>query len=106
MREGQILYAYLHLAAEEKLAKALVEKKVNAIAFETVEKNGTLPLLRPMSEVAGRMAVQEGARFLSKVQGGEGILISAVPGVEPAKVVIIGAGVVGTAAVVSPRPSG
>lgn len=98
MREGQILYAYLHLAAEEKLAKALVEKKVNAIAFETVEKNGTLPLLRPMSEVAGRMAVQEGARFLSKVQGGEGILISAVPGVEPAKVVIIGAGVVGTAA--------
>ncbi|MDO9534334.1 MAG: alanine dehydrogenase [Bacillota bacterium] len=95
LREGQILFTYLHLAAEEGLTKALMEKKVVAIAYETVEVEKTTPLLAPMSEVAGRMATQLGARFLEKRQGGKGILLGGVPGVAPANVVIIGGGIVG-----------
>lgn len=95
-REGLILFTYLHLAAEPELAKALTEKGVIAIAYETVEVNRTLPLLTPMSEVAGRMAVQIGAQFLEKIYGGKGILLSGVPGVKRGKVTIIGGGVAGT----------
>ena len=95
--EGQILFTYLHLAPEPALTKALLEKKVIGIAYETiVGRNNTLPLLSPMSEVAGRMAVQIGAQFLEKPWGGKGILLGGVPGVEPAQVVIIGGGIVGT----------
>ncbi|MFD2614027.1 alanine dehydrogenase [Paenibacillus gansuensis] len=95
-REGLILFTYLHLAAEPALAKALTENKVTAIAYETVTVNGTLPLLTPMSEVAGRMAAQIGAQILEKPHGGKGILLGGVPGVRPGKVTIIGGGVVGT----------
>lgn len=95
--EGQILFTYLHLAAEPELTKALVDKKVVAIAYETVQlDNRSLPLLTPMSEVAGRMAAQIGAQFLEKSKGGKGILLSGIPGVERGKVTIIGGGVVGT----------
>ncbi|MCC3376451.1 alanine dehydrogenase [Cohnella sp. REN36] len=95
-REGLILFTYLHLAAEPALARALVDKGVIAIAYETVETNRTLPLLTPMSEVAGRMAAQIGAQFLEKPYGGAGILLGGVPGVKRGKVTIIGGGVVGT----------
>lgn len=96
-KEGQVLFTYLHLAPEPELTRALLAKKVVGIAYETVElDNHTLPLLTPMSEVAGRMAVQIGARFLEKPQGGKGILLGGVPGVPAADVVIIGGGVVGT----------
>ncbi|CAJ1313824.1 alanine dehydrogenase [Paenibacillus nuruki] len=95
-REGLILFTYLHLAAEPKLATALIEHKVIGIAYETVEVNRTLPLLTPMSEVAGRMASQIGAQFLESPHGGKGILLSGVPGVKKGKVTIIGGGVVGT----------
>lgn len=96
-REGQILFTYLHLAAEEALTKCLIDKKVIAIAYETVTgPDGTLPLLTPMSEVAGRMSVQIGARLLEKHNGGAGLLLGGVPGVPPARVTIIGGGVVGT----------
>lgn len=95
-REGLILFTYLHLAAEPELAVALTEKKVFSIAYETVELNRTLPLLTPMSEVAGRMASQIGAQFLEKPHGGKGILLAGVPGVKRGKVTIIGGGVVGT----------
>ncbi|WFA05221.1 MULTISPECIES: alanine dehydrogenase [Bacillus] len=95
-RKGLILFTYLHLAAEPQLAKALVESGVTAIAYETVQVNGTLPLLTPMSEVAGRMASQIGAQFLEKSKGGKGILLSGVPGVKRGKVTIIGGGAVGT----------
>ncbi|TWH46713.1 alanine dehydrogenase [Sporomusa sp. KB1] len=94
--EGQILFTYLHLAPEPKLTRALLEKKVTGIAYETIERNHTLPLLSPMSEVAGRMAVQVGAHCLEKPFGGKGILLGGVPGVESAQVVIIGGGIVGT----------
>lgn len=94
--EGQILFTYLHLAPEPELTKALLAKKVTGIAYETIERNNTLPLLTPMSEVAGRMAVQVGARCLEKPFGGKGILLGGVPGVESAQVVIIGGGTVGT----------
>ncbi|MBF0710487.1 MULTISPECIES: alanine dehydrogenase [unclassified Gemella] len=97
-KEGQLIYTYLHLAAEPHLTKALVDKKVTGIAFETVRVGRGLPLLRPMSEVAGRMAVQEGVRFLTKPHGGKGLLIQGVPGVKVGKVVIVGAGIAGTAA--------
>lgn len=97
-REGLILYTYLHLAANPELTKALVESKVTAVAFETVEEDHKLPLLKPMSEVAGRMAVQEGAHFLTKPNGGKGIVLQGVPGVQPAHVVVVGGGTVGTAA--------
>ncbi len=96
-RKNQILFAYLHLAPEPELTRVLIEKKVIAIAYETIEgPNQTLPLLSPMSEVAGRMAVQVGAQLLEKHCGGKGILLGGVPGVEPAQVVIIGGGIVGT----------
>ncbi len=94
-REGLILYAYLHLAAEPKLAKALLDAKVTAVAFETVSVNGMLPLLRPMSEVAGRRGVLMGAYYLEKINGGKGKLIGGIPGVEPANVAVIGGGVAG-----------
>jgi alanine dehydrogenase len=95
-RKGLILFTYLHLANEPELAKALVENEVTAIAYETITVNNTLPLLTPMSEVAGRMAAQLGAQYLEKSKGGKGILLSGVPGVKRGKVTIIGGGVVGT----------
>ncbi|WP_256757218.1 alanine dehydrogenase [Cohnella sp. WQ 127256] len=96
-RQGQILFTYLHLATAPDLAKALVDKQVTAIAYETIQaQNGSLPLLTPMSEVAGRMSVQEGAKYLEAFQGGRGVLLGGVPGVPPAEVIIIGGGIVGT----------
>jgi alanine dehydrogenase len=95
-REGQILFTYLHLAPEPELTKALLAEKVTGIAYETIEAGRTLPLLVPMSEVAGRMSVQVGAQFLQKPYGGKGVLLGGVPGVESAQVVIIGGGTVGT----------
>lgn len=95
LRENQILYTYLHLAAEERLTKVLIDQKVAAIAYETVEVNRSLPLLTPMSEVAGRMAVQVGAFYLQKTNGGRGLLLGGVPGVLPAHVTIVGGGAVG-----------
>jgi alanine dehydrogenase len=96
-REDLILFTYLHLAAEPSLTKALMESGITAIAYETIQSsNGSLPLLTPMSEVAGRMASQIGAQFLEKPHGGKGILLSGVPGVSRGKVTIIGGGVVGT----------
>ena len=95
--EGLILFTYLHLAPEPALTRALMDKKVISIAYETIQlPNGSLPLLTPMSEVAGRMAPQIGAQFLEKVHGGRGILLSGVPGVQRGKVTIIGGGVAGT----------
>ncbi|MED4227584.1 alanine dehydrogenase [Neobacillus cucumis] len=95
-RQGLILFTYLHLAAEPALAQALKEKGVFAIAYETVAVNRNLPLLTPMSEVAGRMSAQIGAQFLQKNNGGQGILLAGVPGVNRGKVTIIGGGIVGT----------
>ncbi|MCI3920217.1 alanine dehydrogenase [Paenibacillus sp. TRM 82003] len=95
-REKQILFTYLHLAAAGGLGDALIEKKVTAVAYETIQaSNGSLPLLTPMSEVAGRMSVQIGARFLEADHGGRGILLGGVPGVPPAEVIVIGGGIVG-----------
>ena len=99
MRENQLLFTYLHLAPELELTKQLLDKKVTGVAYETItDKRGRLPLLTPMSEVAGRMAVQVGATYLEKMNGGRGILLGGVPGVPAANVVIIGGGVVGTEA--------
>jgi len=96
LREGLLLYTYLHLAAEPEVTKQLLERKVTAIAYETVQlPNGSLPLLTPMSEVAGRMAVQVAAHYLEKMNGGRGKLLGGVPGVRPADVVVIGGGTVG-----------
>ena len=96
MRKGQVIYTYFHFAAAEDLTRAVIASGAVAIAYETVQlASGELPLLTPMSEVAGRMAVQEGAKYLEKVHGGRGVLLGGVPGVAPAKVVIIGGGVVG-----------
>lgn len=96
LREGQLIFTYLHLAVEPDLTKVLLKRKVNSIAYETIQtQSGELPLLTPMSEIAGRMAVQIGASFLEKPHGGRGVLLSGVPGVMPADVVIIGAGTVG-----------
>jgi alanine dehydrogenase len=95
-REGQLLYTYLHLAAEERLTKALLEKKVKAVAYETIQEHDSLPCLVPMSEIAGRLSVQEGAKCLEKHFGGRGILLGGVPGVKRGKIAIIGGGVVGT----------
>lgn len=96
-RPGLILYTYLHLAAEPEVTQMLLAKKVTSIAYETIElADGSLPLLTPMSEVAGRMAVQVGAYFLQKPNGGRGILLGGVPGVLPGNVVIFGPGVAGT----------
>jgi alanine dehydrogenase len=98
-RPGQTLFAYLHLASWPDLTKALLDATITAIAYETIEtKDGTRPMLKPMSEIAGRMSVQIGARYLEKTQGGRGLLLAGVPGVEPGKVVVLGAGVVGSAA--------
>lgn len=94
-REGLILFTYLHLAAEPSLARALQDKGVIAIAYETVQVGRSLPLLTPMSEIAGRMSVQIGSQFLEKVEGGKGILLSGVPGVKRGKVTIVGGGNVG-----------
>lgn len=97
MREGQVIFTYFHFAASEELTRAVLRSGAVAIAYETVElASGELPLLTPMSEVAGRMAVQEGAKYLEKPQGGLGVLLGGVPGVNPGKVVILGGGVVGT----------
>ena len=99
LRKGQILFCFLHLAAEAELLKHLIEREVVAIAFETVvDKQGRLPLLTPMSEVAGRIAIQAGAWALQMANGGKGLLLGGVPGVAPAKVVVLGGGVVGTQA--------
>lgn len=99
MRENQLLFTYLHLAPELELTKQLMERKVTGVAYETItDRHGRLPLLTPMSEVAGRMAVQVGATYLEKMNGGKGILLGGVPGVPAANVVIIGGGVVGTEA--------
>lgn len=95
-KEGLILFTFLHLAAEPELAKALVEKRVTAIAYETITVNNTLPLLSPMSEVAGRMASQIGAQYLEKSKGGKGVLLSGIPGVSRGNVTVIGGGAVGT----------
>ena len=96
-REDLVIFSYLHLAVEEELTRELLKKKVCAIAAEAVETQwGELPLLRPMSEVAGRMSIQLGARFLEKQNGGRGLLLGGVPGVAPAKVVILGGGVAGS----------
>ncbi len=98
-KPGQVLFTYFHLAPEPELTRTLVEKKVVAIAYETVElADGSLPLLIPMSEVAGRMSIQVGAAFLEKPHQGKGVLLGGVPGVPPAHVVIIGGGTVGTSA--------
>lgn len=96
MREGQIIFTYFHFAADETLTKAVIDSKCIAIAYETVEKaDGSLPLLIPMSEVAGRMASQEGAVYLEKPKGGRGMLMGGIPGVQPAKVLVLGGGIVG-----------
>ena len=96
IREDQIVFTYLHLAAAEELAHALIKSKSVNIAYETIQKaDGSLPLLTPMSEVAGRMATQQGAKYLEMAQGGHGVLLGGVPGVDPGTVVVIGGGVVG-----------
>lgn len=100
LRSGQILFTYLHLAASKPCTDALLQSGTTAIAYETVELNGALPLLAPMSEVAGRLAVQVGAYALQKPNGGRGVLLAGVPGVAPGKVVVIGGGVAGLNAAV------
>lgn len=96
VRKGQLVFTYFHFASEEKLTLAMMESGAICLAYETVENSDhTLPLLIPMSEVAGRMSIQEGARFLEKPQGGKGILLGGVPGVKPARVLVLGGGVVG-----------
>ncbi len=97
IQEGQIVFTYLHLAAAEELTHSLMRTKCVAIAYETIQTgDGSLPLLTPMSEVAGRMAIQQGAKYLEMAQGGDGVLLGGVPGVDPGTVLIIGGGVVGT----------
>ena len=97
IRKGQIIFTYLHLAAAEELTQVLIKGGSIGIAYETIQKaDGSLPLLTPMSEVAGRMAIQQGAKYLEMAQGGHGVLLGGVPGVDPGTVVIIGGGVVGT----------
>ncbi len=98
MRKDQVLFTYLHLAASKECTDALISSGITAIAYETVEVNGTLPLLAPMSEVAGRMAAQVGATALQRSNGGRGVLLGGVPGVRPGKVLVIGGGTAGLAA--------
>ncbi|MGA0443407.1 MAG: alanine dehydrogenase [Candidatus Nanopelagicaceae bacterium] len=98
MKRGQTLFTYLHLAASKVCTDALVESGITAIAYETVEVNGALPLLAPMSEVAGRMAAQVGAAALQRSNGGRGVLLGGVPGVRPGKVLVLGGGIAGLAA--------
>ena len=96
-REGQLLYTYLHLASNKALAEELMNKGVNAVAYETITDSvGNLPCLRPMSQIAGRLSIQEGAKYLEREYGGRGILLGGVPGVERGKIVIIGGGIAGT----------
>jgi alanine dehydrogenase len=97
MREGQLLYTYLHLAPDPRQTQALIERGVTGVAYETItDAKGQLPLLTPMSEVAGRMSIQVGATYLERTNGGRGVLLGGIPGVQPGRVVIIGGGVVGT----------
>jgi alanine dehydrogenase len=97
MRPNQVVFTYFHFAADEPLTKAVIESRIVAIAYETIrDAKGTLPLLTPMSEVAGRMSIQEGAKYLERPQEGRGILLAGVPGVAPAEVAILGGGVVGS----------
>jgi len=97
MQKGQIVFTYFHFAASAELTQAVIDSKCIAIAYETVERdNGSLPLLTPMSEIAGKMSIQEGAKYLENTFGGKGILLGGVPGVDPGTVVIIGGGIVGT----------
>lgn len=98
MRKGQTLFTYLHLAASKECTDALIESGITAIAYETVEVNGALPLLAPMSEVAGRMAAQVGAAALQRSNGGRGVLLGGVPGVRPGRVLVLGGGIAGLAA--------
>ena len=96
VQEGQLIFTYFHFASSERLTKKMIEAKAICIAYETVEdEDGTLPLLTPMSEVAGRMAIQQGAKYLEKPVKGRGVLLGGVPGVAPGKVLVLGAGVVG-----------
>lgn len=100
IRENQIVYTYLHLAADKNLTEALIKSKCIAIAYETIRDNkGGLPCLKPMSQIAGRLSIQEGAKYLEKPFGGRGVLLSGIPGVSKGKVVVIGAGEVGASAV-------
>ncbi|MBE6307211.1 MAG: alanine dehydrogenase [Bacteroidales bacterium] len=97
VRKGQLLFTYFHFACDRELTEAMLASGATCLAYETVvDRNGGLPLLIPMSEVAGRMATQEGARFLEKPQGGRGVLLGGVPGVKPAKILVLGGGIVGT----------
>lgn len=97
VRKGQLLFTYFHFACDRELTEAMLASGATCLAYETVvDRNGALPLLIPMSEVAGRMATQEGARFLEKPQGGRGVLLGGVPGVKPAKILVLGGGIVGT----------
>ena len=97
IRKGQVLFTYFHFAASEELTRAIIDTGSIAVAYETVERaNGSLPLLTPMSEVAGRMAIHEGAKYLEKTYNGKGILLGGVPGTEPGTVIVIGGGIVGT----------
>ncbi|QEH36164.1 Alanine dehydrogenase [Aquisphaera giovannonii] len=97
LRKGQVLFTYFHFAADEKLTRAVLESGITAIAYETLrDARGSLPLLTPMSEVAGRMSIQEGAKYLERPQEGRGILLAGVPGVAPAEVAILGGGIVGS----------
>lgn len=97
VRKGQLLFTYFHFACDRELTDAMLASGATCLAYETVvDRNGALPLLVPMSEVAGRMSIQEGARFMEKPQGGRGVLMGGVPGVKPAKVLVLGGGVVGT----------
>ena len=95
LREGLILFTYLHIAADQPLTRALLDSGITAVAYETVEVGRSLPLLAPMSEVAGRLAPQAGAHFLEKPKGGRGLLLGGIPGVAPGRVVVVGGGVVG-----------
>jgi alanine dehydrogenase len=95
LQDEQILFTFLHLAPQRELTKALLQKKITALAYETVTENGTLPLLIPMSEIAGRMSIQIGAQYLEKERGGRGVLLGGVPGVYPGRVAILGGGTVG-----------
>lgn len=98
IRPNQLIFTYFHFASNETLTRAMIKSKAVCLAYETVESNRTLPLLIPMSEVAGRMSIQEGAKYLEKPKGGKGILLGGVPGVKPANVLVLGGGIVGTQA--------
>lgn len=96
IRPGQLVFTYFHFASDETLTRAMIKSNAICLAYETVEENHTLPLLIPMSEVAGRMSIQQGAKYLERPMGGKGILLGGVPGVNPAHVLILGGGIVGT----------